>query len=131
MINNEAELFEWLKNEIYIDLAKSENPVSRWDCVSYLHDARIELKCRKIHYPTLLLEQKKYDAMMAFYREDGIRPLYINSTPEGIYSFELHKLGELAFETNWLNPKTTHFSNNNRVPKSVTYLDLMWGDKLL
>ena len=119
----EQDLFNWLKDNVYIDLQKSDNPISRWDCVSYLNEARIELKCRTAHYPTLLIEKKKYDSLMAIYENDGIVPYYINSTPLGIFSFELLKVTP-TWETNWRNPKTTQFSNTSRVPKEVSYLPI-------
>ena len=60
----EGELFDWLQENIYFDLLKSKNQMSRWDCYSPSTGHRIELKCRKTHYDTLLLEKKKYDAML-------------------------------------------------------------------
>ncbi len=125
----ENDLFNWLKENVYSDLVKSKNPLSRWDCYSPNTGHRIELKCRKKHYSTLLLEKKKYDAMILECEKHLDIPIYINSTPEGIYSFNLNKICP-TFEVNNKNPATTQFYNNNRVEKEVTYLEINEALKL-
>ena len=57
-------------------------------------------------------------------------PIYINSTPQGIYSFNLYFIKKV-WETNYLNPATTQFANTNRIAKEVTYLKTTEGKKLL
>jgi len=126
----EADLFDWLKENVYLDLVKAKNPMSRWDCYSPSKGHRIELKCRKKHYPTLLLEKKKYDAMFLEANKHLDTPIYINSTPEGIWSFNLYFIKK-DWETNFLNPATTQFANTNRIAKEVTYLKTTDGKKLL
>ena len=125
----ENDLFEWLKQNVYPDLVKSKNPLSRWDCYSPNTGHRIELKCRKKHYNTLLLEKKKYDAMILECEKHLDIPIYINSTPDGIFSFNLNKIYP-TFEVNNKNPATTQFYNNNRVEKEVTYLEINEALKL-
>jgi hypothetical protein len=119
----EQELFTYLKSKYLSDLTSAEDSMSRWDCVSDYSKVRIELKCRRTHYNTLLLEKKKYDAMIKSVEGSGYRPLYINSTPKGIYSFDLSEI-EPKWSVNNLNPATTDFSNNEKVSKEVTYLDV-------
>jgi len=126
----EKDLFEWLGSNFYPDLLKSKNPMSRWDCYSPERKHRIELKCRRKHYDTLLLEKKKYDAMMNEVFKHKDIPIYINSTPEGIWLFNLTFIKK-DWETNYLNPATTQFANRNRIPKEVTYLKITDGIKLL
>jgi hypothetical protein len=125
----EADLFDWLKENVYLDLVKAKNQMSRWDCYSPSTGHRIELKCRKKHYDTLLLEKKKYDAMVLEANKHLDTPVYINSTPEGIYSFNLYFIKK-DWETNFLNPATTQFANTNRIAKEVTYLKTTDGKKL-
>jgi hypothetical protein len=125
----EADLFDWLKENVYLDLVKAKNQMSRWDCYSPTTGHRIELKCRKKHYDTLLLEKKKYDAMVLEANKHLDTPVYINSTPEGIYSFNLYFIKK-DWETNFLNPATTQFANTNRIAKEVTYLKTTDGKKL-
>jgi hypothetical protein len=127
MINKEAELFQYLKENVYPDLEMSTDKFSRWDCFSPTARHRIELKCRKKHYPTLLLEKKKYDAMIE--KAKGIeKPIYINSTPEGIFAFKLDEL-QMTWEINHKNPETTYWGGA-RVPKEVTYLEISKGKAL-
>lgn len=126
----EVDLFNWLKDNIYSDLVKSNNPLSRWDCYSPATGHRIELKCRKKHYDDLLLEKKKYDAMLKEVEKHLDTPIYINSTPEGVFCFNLLKL-ECNWEVNYLNPATTQFGNRSRIPKEVTYINTNKSDKLL
>lgn len=126
----EIDLFNWLKDNHYPDLLKSKNQMSRWDCYSPSRGHRIELKCRKKHYDTLLLEKKKYDAMMEETSKHLDIPMYVNSTPEGIYTFNLIFI-KRKWEVNYLNPATTQFANKSRIPKEVTYLNITDGIKLL
>ncbi len=119
----EQQLFNYLKDSYLSDLTSATNHMSRWDCVSDIHKVRIELKCRRTHYSTLLLEKKKYDAMIRSVDGSNYRPLYINSTPKGIYSFDLSKI-KPKWITNKINPATTDFSNNVKVIKEVAYLSI-------
>jgi hypothetical protein len=48
-------------------------------------------------------------------------PFYINSTPQGIYSFDLTELAEPVWTTRWM-PATSEFSNRAKVEKLVGYL---------
>ena len=55
----EKDLFEWLSQNHYKTLVNSKNPISRWDCYDIETQNRIELKCRRKHYDTLILEKSK------------------------------------------------------------------------
>jgi len=115
-MKTERELFNYLK-EIMPDLRKSKDQFSSWDCSSKLFKARIELKCRRKHYEELLLEKIKYDKLIKYNN-----PLYINSTPKGVY---LWKLKEQSIQ--WSErplPKTTDFDNNKEINKEVGYLKI-------
>lgn len=116
----EKELFDYLRANVYPDLVKSHKPMSRWDCYSPTFYHRIELKCRGKHYDTLLLEKKKYDALMRKCSDTIDTPIYINSTPNGIYRFDL-----FLITPNWeiqYHNKTTQFSQTNKIPKEVAML---------
>lgn len=128
-INNEQELFAWLQQEVYSDLLICKNPLSRWDCYSPGRKHRIELKCREKHYPDLLVEKKKYDAVIAECKKHDDVPVYINSTPKGIYAFNM-----LTHDGIWelrSMPKTTQFANRTRVPKEIGYFYINEGHTLL
>jgi len=119
----EEQLFKILKDQVFPDLLKAKNQMSRWDCYSPSKKYRIELKCRKVHYPTLLLEKKKFDAMILESAKHNDIPLYINSTPKGIFIFNLLKINPI-WEINSKNPATTNFGSYDRVEKEVCYLDI-------
>lgn len=125
----ESELFDLLKNGFIADLQKSEDQFSRWDCVSNKFQYRIELKCRKTHYNSLMLERDKYFALILSYVETGYKPLYINSTPKGVYVFDLSDLNP-EWTTDTRMPKTTDFDNNNRVEKTYTLLEIKNAKKI-
>ena len=118
---DEKQLYQILKEKYLEDLAESDDQYSRYDCYSLRHNLDIELKCRNRHYNNLILERKKYDALIARSEKHQTRPLYINSTPKGIYIFDLSKI-KPEFHCRYL-PKTTQFYNRVRVEKEVAYLD--------
>jgi len=118
----EKELFEYLIECCYPDLVKARSQMSTWDCYSPETFHRIELKCRNVHYDTLLLEKKKYDAMIEKCNDNLDIPIYINSTPLGVYRFNLY-LVQPEWKTEYHN-KTTEFNNTNKIPKEIAYLDV-------
>lgn len=119
----EQQLFDHLKTEILPDLVSAENPYSKWDCTSDLFNLYIELKCRRTHYDTLLIEKKKWDALQAQAAEKGCRPIYINSTPRGIFVFALLEMPEPVWEERMM-PATTDFSNNRKIKKVCGFLNV-------
>jgi hypothetical protein len=117
----EADLFEYLKSELYPDLVKSEGIYDSFDCISQQAGHYIELKCRHTHYPTLLIEKMKYRKLITQAAERDLIPFYINSTPQGIYSFDLMEVPEPEWFTHRM-PATTEFARNNKINKLVGYL---------
>lgn len=97
--------------------------MSRWDCYSPKTYHRIELKCRGKHYDALLIEKKKYDAMIAKCDDNLDIPMYINSTPKGIYRFNLY-IVKPVWEIQYHN-KTTEFGNKNKIPKEIAMLPVV------
>jgi hypothetical protein len=60
----------------------------------------------------------------------GIRslvPWYINSTPEGVWGFDLSKIVQPQWKERWL-PMTTEFANNKKRTKLVGFLKCEDGD---
>ena len=125
---NEKELFEYLKKCCYPDLEKATNKMSRWDCYSPKTHHRIELKCRGKHYDTLLIEKKKFDAIIEKCNDNLDIPIYINSTPKGVYRFNLY-LAKTDWEIQFHN-KTTEFRNKNKIPKEIALLDVKDAEEL-
>lgn len=116
----EPNLFSWLKENWDYTIKQAEDPYSRWDCETEGNDGHIELKCRRIHYDTMLIEKKKYDSLMA----TGSNPIYINSTPKGIFMWFL-KDNDIDWKVEHKHPATTTFGNRTKVPKEVGYLAIV------
>lgn len=125
----EQELFSWLKDNLFADLEKSPDTYDGFDCQSTEHSLFIELKSRNTHYDTLLLEKKKFDFLVSKAYDLGLKAWYINSTPEGVWSFPLTDSDELVWEEKWL-PVTTEFANKSKTMKTVTFLSLDKGYKI-
>lgn len=120
---NEIILFDFLKLNLYPDLERAPGIYDAFDCTSEKAAHFIELKCRKSHYSTLLIEQMKYRKLItqAYHRE--MLPFYINSTPAGIYSFDLTEIDEPEWFVHEM-PQTTEFEYTDKVGKIVGYLDV-------
>jgi hypothetical protein len=103
--------------------------MSKWDCYSPKKKHRIELKCRDKHYADLLVEKKKYDALMAECKKHNDVPVYINSTPKGVYAFDVRTHNGIWEVRNM--PKTTQFAQRQFVPKEVGYFYVKDGHTLL
>ena len=125
----EAELFEYLKQHLYPDLVKSLGIFDSFDCISQQASHYIELKCRHTHYPTLLIEEMKYRKLITQSAERDLIPFYINSTPLGVYSFDLMDIPEPEWYKQTM-PATSEFENQEKITKSVGYLDIEEAIKL-
>lgn len=126
VIANEAHLYDLLKEYIIPDLLPSEVQMSRYDCYSLNHNIDVELKCRKKHYDDLLIEKKKYDALVDRARRYGTNPVYINSTPLGVWAFRLLDVDEPVWEERGM-PKTSEFSERHFITKVVGYYNISNG----
>jgi hypothetical protein len=125
----EEELFNYLKESLYPDLVKSPGIFDTYDCTSAKAGHYIELKCRHTHYPTLLIEEVKYRKLITQSAERDLIPFYINSTPLGIYSFDLMDIPEPEWVTHRM-PVTSEFANKSKVDKLVGYLSVEEAVKL-
>jgi hypothetical protein len=117
----EVELFDYLKADLYPDLEKSIGIFDSFDCISKQAGHYIELKCRATHYDTLLIEEMKYRKLITQSAERDLIPFYINSTPLGVFSFDLMDLAEPIWEVKYL-PVTTQFGRSGKVDKLIGYL---------
>jgi hypothetical protein len=120
---NEELLFTFLRESLYPDLVKSEGIFDAYDCISLQAGHYIELKCRATHYNTLLIEEMKYRKLITQAAERDLVPYYINSTPAGIFSFDLMDLPEPIWYVQYL-PATTEFDRIEKVDKLVGYLPI-------
>jgi len=124
----EKDLFKYLKMAAYPDLVMSINPISRWDCYSPERQHRIELKCRKKHYNELIVEKSKFIALVDNAIDNFDIPIYINSTPKGVYRWNLFFQNPHWFKKHL--PKTTDFSNTNNIPKEIAMLPVYGAETL-
>lgn len=124
----EQTLFDYIKDKYIPDLKKSSSKYAKTDCFSEEFNLDIELKCRRTHYKTLLIERKKYDALITRAAEHNTRPVYINSTPKGIWGFYLFNI-DMKWETKLL-PLNTDFGNKTKILKEIAYLDIFDGISL-
>lgn len=125
----EPELFAYLKEFYYPDLVMSDDKFSKYDCISKDLSLYIELKSRNTHYDDLIIEKIKFDAICEQARELDCLPLYINSTPEGIWKFHLDPTSPPTWEEKWL-PQNTEFSSRGNKTKVVGYLPIKDGQEL-
>lgn len=115
---NENELFNYLRKNIIFDLEKSTDQYSKFDCVSHFYKCVFELKCRFVHYDDLMLEQLKYNSLI----NQTYRPLYVNSTPKGIYIFDIREIKPVWISN--LMPKQTHFEQTDLIEKKYCLLNI-------
>ena len=121
MAMNEELLFAFLREGFYSDLEKAPGIYDAFDCISKQAGHYIELKCRATHYDTLLIEEMKYRKLITQAAERDLIPFYINSTPKGVFSFDLMDVPEPEWVSHWM-PATTEFARSNKVSKLVGYL---------
>ena len=119
----EQDLFDYLKSSLYPDLEKAPGIYDAFDCISTVAGHYIELKCRYTHYDTLLIEEMKYRKLITQAAERDLIPFYINSTPKGVFSFDLMDVPEPEWLSHWM-PATTEFARSNKVSKLVGYLPI-------
>ena len=120
MLLTEEGLFSYLKIRYLQDLKMSPDTYEQHDCTSDYGKLLIELKCRTTHYDELLLEADKYHALLIRARDLGYAPWYVNSTPKGIYAFNLTKI-TVTWTTKQL-PAATQPNSLQLISKKVTYL---------
>ena len=126
---NEKTLFNYLKNKYWNDLELSTDEFSSWDCFSYSTKTRIELKCRKTHYKELMIEKQKYYSLVKKYIQLNEIPLYINSTPEGIFAFDLREINPVWI-TDKIMPKTTERNTKTKTQKTYGLINISEGKKI-
>jgi hypothetical protein len=71
----------------------------------------------------------KYRKLITQSAERDLIPFYISSTPLGIYSFDLMDIPEPEWYKQTM-PATTEFENQEKIIKSVGYLDIEEAIKL-
>jgi hypothetical protein len=126
---NEHELFVLLKKRLFPDLEKFDSTFHNADCFSFEDKLYIELKCRRTHYDELIIEEYKYERLVNLAMDLDYSPVYVNSTPKGVWAFNLGILLPRWEDRDNL-PATTEFENTTKVTKSVGYLNIKDGVRL-
>lgn len=124
----EPDLFYAFKKAYLPDLKVAVDSYSPFDAICHKAKIVVEFKCRRMHYHNLLLEWPKYEALLNRAANRGYTPVYICSTPLGVWAWNLTHL-DLKWYKREL-PKQTDFSNNTPVIKQVAYLDIEDGSYL-
>jgi|OM-RGC.v1.023923598 hypothetical protein len=129
----EHDLFTIIQRYLAPDLVKTYEDYDRIDAITDQWHTHIEIKCRRRHYPDLLLEKKKYDAMLARAEAcGGYDPVYICSTPAGAFwSYRLLHLPAFDWDRR-LMPKSTDFAPGGKkemIWKDVIMLPLSWASR--
>jgi hypothetical protein len=123
---SETELFAYLREFHYPDLVRRDDEYDCFDCISADHNLYIELKSRLTHYDLLLIEEMKYKALRKGAYQYKLEPWYINSTPDGVWGFNLAQLPEPEWSMR-LMPSTTEFENKDKKMKSVGFISIKDG----
>jgi hypothetical protein len=123
----EQGLFDYIKARYLEDLEKSEHVYEYIDATSNGYRLTIELKCRHTHYDELILEKDKYESLVNRANDLGFTPFYINSTPKGIYAFNLRKI-KVTWTTKRLPSSTV--DNGPAIDKEVALLHIDKAVKL-
>jgi Holliday junction resolvase len=123
----EQGLFDYIKATYLEDLEKSEHVYEYIDATSNGYRLTIELKCRHTHYDKLILEKDKYESLVNRANDLGFTPFYINSTPKGIYAFNL-RIIKVKWTTKRLPSSTV--DNGPAIDKEVALLHIDKAVKL-
>lgn len=126
---SEKQLFTFVKQNFIPDLEMSQVKYSRYDCYSLAYNMDVELKCRRAHYDELIIERSKHDALFERAMKFGTRPVYINSTPLGVWAFYISHI-PIKWEKRDL-PRNTDFGDQGKIQKEIGYLNLRDGTKLM
>lgn len=122
----EAELLEELNTAKGWELESTcKDTWCRWDAES--DEYLVELKCRRAHYDTQLIEKPKFLHCIAEAHKTGKDFLYVANTPEGTYIFNVSELNKQDYDFKWETkrlPSKTMFGKWEYVDKKVGYIDV-------
>ena len=129
---NEKDLYNALQKHLIPDLLSYKKSNSTYDCFSEDLNMQIELKCRRRHYDDLMIERSKWDRLLRESGKNGTRPIYLNSTPKGVWAFDLDHL-ERANGLVWsfkTLPVKTQWDKGQTKRKEVSYIHISMGKNI-
>lgn len=127
-LKEEEALFSFLQGLIP-DLQWAPDAYADYDCLTRAKKCLLELKCRKSHYDKLLIEKFKHEAIVKAAERLKYTPVYVCSTPKGIWGFNLSDL-KFEWEKRKMPWHTEYKASKDKVDKEVGFLDVSKG-KLL
>lgn len=124
----EPELFHKFKEAYLPKLKIAVDSYSVFDAIC--HDAQVvvEFKCRRAHYNEMLIEWNKYSALLNRAADRAYRPIYVCSTPLGVWAWDLTHIDLSWFKKDL--PRQTDFKAKEIVTKTISYLDIEEGSYL-
>ncbi|MCS5549901.1 MAG: hypothetical protein NZ811_00085 [Gammaproteobacteria bacterium] len=122
----EKELLEVLNDKFDLELESTcDDEFCRYDAHNDKYMA--ELKCRRAHYDTQLIEYDKLDFIKNAADSLAKDFLYCVSTPNGVYVFNVSSLCRDEYNFKWENkylPATSDFGKSYHKTKKVGYIDI-------
>ena len=126
---NEKALYRAIRDSLIPDLLSYKSHNSTYDCFSEDLNMQVELKCWRRHYDELMIERSKWDRLLSESKVNGTRSIYLNSTPEGVWAFDLNhleKTDSLVWSFKTL-PVKTQWDRGQTKRKEVSYIHISMG----
>ena len=126
MKHKEISLMKTLESIIERDIVPATNQYSDYDCET--DNAIIELKVRDKFYETKMLELDKMVRCLDIAKNKQKNFVYVVQDPQGIYYADITKDSKSIVMKGAVKipcPKTTEFSNNNKVDKLVYNINMI------
>ena len=124
----EGDLFYKFKEAYLPNLKIAIDSYSVFDAICHEAQVVVEFKCRRAHYNEMLIEWPKYSALLNRAADRGYRPIYVCSTPLGVWAWDLTHIDLSWFKKEL--PRQTDFNNKEIVTKTISYLDIEEGSYL-
>jgi hypothetical protein len=105
----EGDLFYKFKEAYLPNLKIAIDSYSVFDAICHEAQVVVEFKCRRAHYNEMLIEWPKYSALLNRAADRGYRPIYVCSTPLGVWAWDLTHI-----DLSWVKkelPRQTDFNN--------------------
>lgn len=127
---DELDLVRDLRKEYLPDLISADTFNSHYDAISFKENVIVELKCRKKHYKRLMIERIRYERLLAIAAQEATGCLYIVSSPEGTWAFDLLAIAQPKWGKMRLPNKSTWVTGRKMVDKEVGYLSVDDGTNI-
>ena len=126
MKSKEFKLMYWLEGRIEKEITPAIDTYNDYDCET--DNAIIELKVRDKYYPTKMIELDKLVRCLEIAKNKNKNFVYVVQDPKGVYYLDITKNSSSILKSPASKipcPKTTEFSNNNKIDKLVYNIDMI------